>query len=68
MPEIKDNLRSESEEMTFAPKELFCGDFDISCFEVRDPGGCKKGKTARIGPVLFYTLPVTAICPISDEL
>ncbi len=54
---------AETEE---APKEIFCRDFDVGCFEVSDPAGCKRGKTAVIGQALFYTRPVRAICPISD--
>ncbi len=57
-----------TEDMDYAPKELFCKDFDISCFELIDPAGCKKGKSALIRSVYYFSLPVTAICPISDMI
>ena len=50
------------------PRELFCKDFDLGCFEMADPAGCKRGKSAVIQRIYYYTDPVKAVCPICDQL
>lgn len=62
------SLIHSSAETEEAPKEIFCRDFDIGCFEIPDPAGCKHGKSTVIGQTLFYTLPVKTICPLSDPI
>jgi hypothetical protein len=65
---INTALRQDFEETEVAQKELFCKDFDISCFELNDPSGCKRGKTTLINSIFYFTVPVAAVCPISDDL
>lgn len=64
-----DRPAPQAAEITDAePKELFCAHFDVGCFEVADPAGCKRGQSAVINAVYYYTLPVEAICPMCDRL
>jgi hypothetical protein len=57
-----------TEERPSEPRELFCKDFDLSCFEVPQAERCKHGTSAIIGHVRYFTLPVAAICPLCDRL
>lgn len=49
-------------------RELFCKDFDLSCFDVPDAAGCKRGKQAVINGLTYFTIPVVQICPLSDHI
>ena len=57
-----------AEERPSEPRELFCKDFDLSCFDLVEADRCKQGTSAVIGRVNYFTLPVTAICPLCERL
>lgn len=57
-----------TEERPSEPRELFCKDFDLSCFDVPAADFCKKGTSTVIGHVRYFTLPVAAICPLCERL
>ena len=57
-----------SEERASEPRELFCKDFEVSCFDVPQAELCKKGTSAVIGHVRYFTLPVVSICPLCERL
>jgi hypothetical protein len=61
-------LKNLFEDITIEQKEVFCKEFDIHCFDVYNPAVCKAGKSAVIEDIRYYTLPVTAICPLCDNL
>ncbi len=50
------------------PRELFCPDFDLGCFDVADARLCKRGVDVVLGHVRYFTLPVLSICPLCDRL
>ena len=50
------------------PREVFCKDFDLSCFEIRNATQCKLGHSAVIHEIRYYTLPLKGVCPMCDRL
>lgn len=48
------------------PRELICRDFEAGCYRVKNPQECKKGRSVRINDVLYFTLPIQAVCPLAD--
>lgn len=65
---MKINGLNLTQEKPADPRELFCNDFDLSCFEVKDARACKLGLTAVISEVRYYTLPARALCPLCERL
>ncbi len=49
-------------------RELFCKDFDLSCFDLSDAEACKHGKIAVINGLTYFTIPVIQICPLCDHI
>ncbi|KAB2878451.1 hypothetical protein F9K33_13090 [bacterium] len=64
--EISDSLFAE--ERTAEPRELFCMDFDLGCFDVPSALTCKRGTSAIISEVRYYTMAIKSICPLCERL
>ena len=59
---------ADTAEVRHQHKEVFCGDFDLGCFVIENPAGCKTGTSVVINEILYKTLPVKSICPLCDRL
>ncbi|MBL7959823.1 hypothetical protein JNL27_06235 [bacterium] len=57
-----------AEERPAEPRELFCKDFDLGCFDVPSAVTCKQGTSTIISDVRYYTIAIRSICPLCERL